>query len=234
MVAPIWSRAPCRGHRNEWCRRSGGALRADLSVLAPRPFSRAPHGHSSPCKEGEPPTCPPWESTATAERPDRAGLGCRRPRCRACQERTGTPHHRRQYPAAVMCLAMPWRARYKLGVRAIRRACGERVARRANRALHDHLAPGHRGVRPRARATAGPAPLGGAARSCPPSGESRAWLRPRSQRRQPRPPTRRRHPSLASSPTAPGLRGVRVDRARPTNVQELMAALNKRLRGKRR
>jgi putative transposase len=66
-------------------------------------------------------TCLHCASTATTERPDRTVLGYRRFRCRDCQrgcnERTGTPFNRLQYPTDVVCLVALWRFRYKLRLR---------------------------------------------------------------------------------------------------------------------
>ncbi len=66
--------------------------------------------------------CPYCQSTAITERPDRTALGYRRWRCRDCQrgcnERTGTPFNRLQYPTDVVCLVVLWRFRYKLLTRA--------------------------------------------------------------------------------------------------------------------
>jgi putative transposase len=66
-------------------------------------------------------TCPHCESTATTERSDRTALGYRRFRCRdckrVCNERTGTPFNRLQYPTDVVCLVVLWRFRYKLSLR---------------------------------------------------------------------------------------------------------------------
>ncbi len=65
--------------------------------------------------------CPYCQSTAITERPDRTALGYRRWRCRDCQrgcnERTGTPFNRLQYPTDVVCLVVLWRFRYKLSLR---------------------------------------------------------------------------------------------------------------------
>jgi putative transposase len=66
-------------------------------------------------------TCPHCESTATTERSDRTALDYRRFRCRdckrVCNERTGTPFNRLQYPTDVVCLVVLWRFRYKLSLR---------------------------------------------------------------------------------------------------------------------
>jgi len=60
-------------------------------------------------------TCPPCESTATAERSDRPALGDRRFRCRGYSrifhERTGTLFNRLQHPTDVVCLVVFWRFR---------------------------------------------------------------------------------------------------------------------------
>lgn len=65
--------------------------------------------------------CPHCQSTATTERPHRTELGYRRFRCRACKrecnDRTGTPFNRLQYPTEVICLVVLWRFRYKLSLR---------------------------------------------------------------------------------------------------------------------
>jgi putative transposase len=65
--------------------------------------------------------CPHCQSIATTERPDRTKLGYRRFRCRDCQcgcnERTGTPFNRLQYPTDVVCLVVLRRFRYKLSLR---------------------------------------------------------------------------------------------------------------------
>jgi hypothetical protein len=65
--------------------------------------------------------CPYCQSTASTERRDRTELGYRRFRCRdwqrGCNERTGTPFNRLQYPTHVVCLAVLWRFRYKLSLR---------------------------------------------------------------------------------------------------------------------
>jgi hypothetical protein len=63
------------------------------------------------CKEDEPMTCLPCESTATTEHPDRTELGYPRVRCRDCRrglhERTGTPsiggHIRPMWSVWVSC-----------------------------------------------------------------------------------------------------------------------------------
>ena len=65
--------------------------------------------------------CPPCQSTATAERPERTALGYRRFRCRTCtrgfNERTGTPFNHQQYPTDVVSLVVLWRFRSKLSLR---------------------------------------------------------------------------------------------------------------------
>jgi putative transposase len=65
--------------------------------------------------------CRHCESAQTVERAERTELGHRRFRCRGCQrecnERTGTPFNRLQYPSGIVCLAVLWRLRYKLSLR---------------------------------------------------------------------------------------------------------------------
>jgi putative transposase len=66
-------------------------------------------------------TCPHCGSAATTERADRTALGYRRFRChdcqRGCNERTGTPFNRLQYPTDMICSVVLWRFRYKLSLR---------------------------------------------------------------------------------------------------------------------
>jgi putative transposase len=65
--------------------------------------------------------CPHCGSTRTTERAARTALGYRCFRCqdcqRGCNERTGTPFNRLQYPTDVICLVVLWRFRYKLSLR---------------------------------------------------------------------------------------------------------------------
>lgn len=66
-------------------------------------------------------TCPYCQAVQMRERPERTELGYRRFRCCACQrecnERTGTPFNRLQYPSDVVCLVVLWRLCYKLSLR---------------------------------------------------------------------------------------------------------------------
>ena len=65
--------------------------------------------------------CPHCQSVTPIERPGRTELGTRRFRCqschRECNERTGTPFNRLQYPGEVVCLVVLWRLSYKLSLR---------------------------------------------------------------------------------------------------------------------
>ncbi len=66
-------------------------------------------------------TCSHCKSTAITERADRIELGYRRFRCldckRVCNERTGTPFNRLEYPKDIICPVVLWRFRYKLILR---------------------------------------------------------------------------------------------------------------------
>ncbi len=70
--------------------------------------------------------CPHCGSAATTERSDRTVLGYRKFRCRHCDrgfnERTGTPYNWLQYPTDIVLLVVLWRLRYKLSLRARRKA----------------------------------------------------------------------------------------------------------------
>ncbi len=85
--------------------------------------------------------CPYCQSPATAERPDQTELGYRRFRCRACRrgcnERTGTPYHRLQYPTAMICRAVLWRFRYKLSLRDLAEMFLQRGIRFTHEAVRD-------------------------------------------------------------------------------------------------
>jgi len=65
--------------------------------------------------------CPHCAASAIAEQRRRTARGDRTVRCRACRrvcnERTGTPYNRLQYPTDVVLLVVLWRLRYKLSLR---------------------------------------------------------------------------------------------------------------------
>jgi putative transposase len=69
--------------------------------------------------------------------------------------------------------------------RAIRNVFGDRVTRRTNRYLNNHLEQDHRGIKQRFRPTTGLKTFATAARFCRVFDEIRAFLRPQSHRNQP-------------------------------------------------
>ena len=92
--------------------------------------------------------CPHGDATATVEQLRRTTLGYRTFRCpacgRMCNERTGTPSNRLQYPTDLVLLVVLWRLRYKLRLRDLAALFLERgvvFSHAAVRAWETRLAP---------------------------------------------------------------------------------------------